>query len=232
MMDSLLDTRRESPFPTSADFFDEDVNVYLASLLTSHVYDGGKATAHLVMPYDVSLFEAAARESEPRRRFELYRANADHILVRMGIFDNPSGRRPCSAPHMSMSREGWLGRGSAYYRLAWASAMETFRRPTAVGDVMEKLSSAFERYVGVLSGMRSSRLGIVPRLSDGSIFHLGRSVLEEDRKKETALLYDRFLDRWNEYRASGDPGARKDLEEITGMLREADPSFDFDPLSG
>lgn len=232
MMDNLLECRKESGFPSNREFFDEDVNVYLAGLLTSHVFGSAAGTtAGMIMPYDIPLFEAARDETDPRRRFNIYRANADHLLVRLGVFDNPSGRRPGSATHMTLTREAWIGRGKTYYRLAWACAAETFRRPTAIGNVMGKLSSGFERYVGVLSTMRSSCLNMIPRISNGEMFHLERSVLEEDRKKEVAALYDRFLDAWTTYRRSRTPDDRKKLDMVSEELKKADPSFSFDPLA-
>jgi hypothetical protein len=232
MMDNLLECRKESGFPSNREFFDEDVNVYLAGLLTSHIFGhAASTTAGIIIPYDIPLFEAASDEADPRRRFNIYRANADHLLVRLGVFDNPIARRPGSATHMALTSDAWIGRGKAYYRLAWACAAETFRRPTAIGDIMGKLSSGFERYVGVLSTMRSSCLNMIPRISDGEMFHLERNVLEEDRKKEVAALYDRFLDAWTAYRKSRAPDDRKKLDTVTEELKKADPVFSFDPLA-
>jgi hypothetical protein len=183
------------------------------------------------MRYDIPLFEAMSGEIDPRKRFTIYRANADDLLLRLGVFDNPGGHGPGSAPHMALTRDAWLGRGAAYYRLAWASAAETFRRPTAIGDVMGKLSSGFERYVGIISSMRSSCLNMIPRISDGEMFHLEQSVIDEDRKKEVAALYDRFLDAWNEYRRSGGQEERERLEPVCVELKRSDPSFSFDPIA-
>ena len=230
MIDNLLECRKESGFPSNRDCFDEDVNVYLAGLLTSHIYTGNDSRAASdIVPYDIPLFEAARAEMDPRRRFAIYRSNADHLLLRLGVYDNPAGRRPGSAPHMALKRETWIGRGRAYYRMAWASAAETFRRPTAIGDIMEKLSNRFESYAGILSAMRSSCLNMIPHISDGEMFHLERSVLAGEKKKEIAGLYDRFLDAWTAYGRSGGPGERKKLEIITDELRKADPSFTFEP---
>jgi len=232
MIDNLLECRKESGFPSNGEFYDEDVNVYLAALLTSRIYGGcSNVTYNSIINYDIPLFESAGGESDPRKRFTVYRANADDLLLRLGVYGNPEGRRPGSAAHMALGREAWTGRGSAYYRLAWAAAAETFRRPTAIGDVMEKLSNGFERYVGLLSAMRSSCLNMIPRISDGEMYHLERAVMEEDRKKEIAALYDRFLDAWTEYRRSGGPEDRKRLERVSDQLKRSDPSFSFDPLA-
>jgi hypothetical protein len=228
MIDHLLSSRRESGFPSNAVVFDEDVNVYLAALLTSYIFGGAPSGPERIFPYDLPLFEAAARETDPRGRFCLYRANADHLLLQVGIFDNPRSRRPGSASHMDITREAYIGRGKSYYRMAWASAAETFRRPTAIGDIMGKLSGGFERYVEILSVMRGEYLNMIPRLSDGELFHLGRDVFEEDRKREIAALYDGFLDAWSAWRRSGGQDRLGELETAAERLTAADPSFSFD----
>ncbi len=231
MMDNLLESRKDNGYPPNSDFFDEDVNVYLASLLTSRIYGGLDPSGSCVeMDYDIHLFETLNRTADPRTRFRSYRMAANAILLGLGVFDNPAGRRPGSAAHMAMTNGAWAGRGSAYYRLAWAAAAETFRRPTAIGDVMGKLSTGFERYARVLSSMRSSCLNMLPSLSDGELFHLGRKILEDDRKKELSALYDSFLDAWNDYRSEGSPAAMKKLEERCAELRKADPSFEFEAI--
>ncbi len=232
MMDNLLECRKESGFPSNKACFDEDVNVYLAGLLTSNIFGGyGDRTAQVIVPYDIPLFETANGETGPRRRFNIYRANADDLLLRLGVFDNPSGRRPQSSSHMAMTRDAWTGRGKAYYRQAWACAAETFRRPTAIGDIMSKLSNGFEHYVEILSAMRSSCLNMVPHISEGELFHLENSVMAEDRKKELAVLYDQFLDAWTAFNKSEGAVEKARLEKISDQLRKADPSFSFDPFA-
>jgi hypothetical protein len=231
MMDNLLECRKESGFPSNTGVFDEDVNVYLASLLTSHVFGTAAGpTAGMIISFDIPLFEAASNEIDPRKRFNIYRANADHLLLRLGVFNNPEGRRPGSAKHMALTRDAWIGRCKAYYRLAWACAAETFRRPTAIGDIMEKLSDGLERYIGVLCMMRSSALNMIPRISSGEMYHLERGVLEKDREKELAAMYDCFLDAWAAYRRSGLLDDREKLEMACRELRRTDPSFSFDPF--
>jgi hypothetical protein len=232
MIDSLLDCRKESRYPSNSEFYDEDVNVYLASLLTSQIFGPCAGSSdEMIVPYDIHLFDSAAREADPRRRFDLYRSNADNLLLKIGLFGNPAGRRPGSAPHMALAGGAWIGRGKAYYRLAWSCAAETFRRPTAIGDVMGKLSKGFERYVEILSAMRSACFNMIPTISDGEMFHLERSVLDEEGRSRIPTLYDDFLDAWTAYRRSRGTSERRRLERAAEMLEEADPSFSFDPFS-
>jgi hypothetical protein len=232
MIDNLLESRRGSGFPSNRGGYDEDVNVYLASLLTSSAVESAGSVSSRVLSYDLDLFESVGAGAAPRERFEAYKANADDLLLRLAVFDNPSGRRPGSVRHMAMTREAWIGRCKSYYRMAWACAAGTFRRPTAIGDIMGKLADGLEKYIDVISAMRASSLNILPSLSDGQIYHLGRTLSEEERTERLPLLYDRFLDAWSDYRETGGEREKRILESVSGELREADPSFEFDPLAG
>lgn len=226
MMDGLLDSRMSSGHPSNGDFYDEDVNVYLAGLLTGMVDARGEA-ADLVVPYDADLFELVRREPEPRVNFRRYRANADFILVSLGLFAGPAGRPP-AAPALRITNESYAGRGAAYYAMAASYARETFRGPTAIGEVMEKLSRGFRTYVRILSVMKSERLDLLPRLSDGELYHLQRSALEEERRSCIPAARDEFLDAWSRHRKEGSHGSLASLEDAARRLRELDPGFSFE----
>jgi len=229
MLDLLLETRSGCGYPSNREFYDEDVNVYLADLLTALVYTERHAEmARLVVPYDVDLFELVARERDPRMNLLRYRVNGDFLLACLGIFDNPTTVRPAAESYRRLSRETFIGRGAAYYRLAWAYAVRTFRGPSALGEVMAKLSRGFERYVGVLGAMKGEYFNIFPRLGDGEIYHLQRSVLDEDRRRLLPAARDAFLDAFSRLGRERTREAREELERAVAELRELDPAFRFD----
>jgi hypothetical protein len=223
MIDNLLDSRMSSGHPSNGDFYDEDVNVYLAGLLTGMVGARGE-TAGLVVPYDADLFELVRREPDPRVNFRRYRVNADFILVSLGLFAGPAPRLVPPAA-LRISNETYSGRGAAYYAMAASYARETFRGPSAIGEVMEKLSRGFEIYVRILSVMKSERLDLLPRLSDGELFHLQRSVMAEEKRSLIPAARDEFLDAWSRHRDEGSASSLAALEQAAGRLRELDPEF-------
>lgn len=229
MMNCLLYSRIEAGYPPNDEYFDEDVNVYLAGLLTSLIYPSSHGTAAgFIASSDAALFETVSAEASPRAKYLRYRANADHILVSLGVFKNARARRPNSVPQFDLSREGFIGRGITYYALARSYAAQTFRRGTAIGDVLGKLSTGFERYLSVLSLMGGEHLNIFKQLSDGEVFHLELSSRSLDRRGDLKLQYDRFLDLYSNYLRERTPHAKQALNEAVREIRAIDPTFDFD----
>jgi hypothetical protein len=250
MMNSFLYSRMAAGFPSNDEFFDEDVNVYVAGILTSIVYrerrnvigvesnaaSGGRSAADKlpaahpgrIAASDASLFEAVAAAGSIREKYELYRTNADHLLVSMGIFNNARGRRPDSATCFSLPRAAYLDRGRMYYSIAQSYAAQLHRRNTAIGEVLGKLSRGFERYVKVLSFMGAEYLNIFKRLSPGELYHLERSAFAIEQRKDLHIHYDRFLDLYSVYLRKKSPRAKKALITAVRDIRLLDPSFTFD----
>ncbi|MCX5753887.1 MAG: hypothetical protein NTW97_09645 [Candidatus Krumholzibacteria bacterium] len=206
MMNSLLHSRMEAGFPTNDVCFDEDVNVYLASLLTSLVFPrSGDNGARGILPGDASLFDAAEAAGGAREKYGMYRRSADSLLVSLGIFKNARLKRPDSVPHLAMSDAAHIGRGKSYYAIARAYAAQIHRRNTAIGDVLGKLSDNFERYLGVLSLMGGEHFNIFKQLSD-----------------------DRFLDLYSSYLGNKSARTKEALLAAVREIRAMDPSFEFD----
>lgn len=226
MIDRLLDSRMSSGHPSNGEFYDEDVNVYLAGLLTGIVRAPAE-TAGLVVPYDADLFELVRREPDPRVNFRRYRANADFLLVSLGLFGGPAGR-PCSSTVPRPTRESYAGRGASYYGLAASYARETFRGPSAIEAIMEKLSRGFGTYVRILSVMRGEYLGLRARLSDGELYHISRSALDGERRALLPEARDRFLDAYSRHREERTEGSLAELDRAAARLRELDSGFEFD----
>ncbi len=228
MMNCLLYSRVESGFPSNDEFLDEDVNVYLANLLTETVGPcPGEGSGVSLVHDDASLFQRIRTLDNPREKYMLYKGHADHLLIAIGIFGNPKGSRANSVPCMAMSESSYIGRGKTYYSLAQSYAVETHRRHTAVTDVLGKLSSGFEKYVTILSRLRSDYFNFHHRMTDGELYHLECSLDREDRKAELKELYDRFLDLYSSYRRKKTAALKKKLDEAASRIRALDPSFAF-----
>jgi hypothetical protein len=229
LMNSLLYSRMECGFPSNDGYFDEDVNVYLAGLLASLMAGGaGNARRNRIAADDASLASMAEGAPSARERYELYRTNADHLLVSLGVFANARQRRPDSAARMHLAEAAYVGRGKAYYALAQSYASGLARRPTALSDVLGKLSRGFERYLAVLSTLRGEYLNLRERISDGALYHLERSAEAVERRGDMAVHYDRFLDAYSRYLHTGSAEAKERLAAICAEIRAIDPSFTFD----
>lgn len=230
MMNNLLYSRLESGFPSNDEQFDEDVNVYLAGLLGGLAdATGHRRIASRMVPYDIALAERSRACAGPRERFELYRANADFLLLWIGLFDNPRGRPRSSIAWLRAAPGMYVGRGKAYYAIAGGLALRTFRRRTAIGAVMAKLSEGFERYTGILSRLRGEYFNLFRPLSGGEIYHLGRDVDRIDDRSRLGELHDRFLDLYSARRRRPDPSIERELRLVAEEIRLIDPSFSFVP---
>jgi hypothetical protein len=248
IMNSLLYSRMEAGFPTNDDFFDEDVNVYLAGLLTAMIYEnrpkaapseedrgaghrvsGGLANPPAIgtAPSDAALFERAESAATAREKYELYKAHADGILISLGVFRKSPGGRPGPARHYSLSDAAFAGRGMIYYSIAQSLATRLSRKNTAVTDVLGKLSRGFDRYVKVLSLMSGEYFNLIRRISTGELYHLEHAALAPERRVDLKLHYDRFLDIYSIYLRKKSQGAKKALMTAAREIRTLDPSFSF-----
>jgi hypothetical protein len=180
------------------------------------------------MKDDASLSDAVSSITNPRIKYEIYKINADHILVSLGIFKNARGARPGSAALLEPGDACYRGRGTAYYELAQSYARQTFRRSTAVSDVLGKLSRGFERYLAVLSIMAGEYLNMVRAMSEGELYHLGHEVSRIGRDAERSALYDQFLDAYSSYRKRKSARSRSALQAAVRRLQLTDPSFRFE----
>ena len=229
MMNCLLYSRVESGFPSNDEYLDEDVNVYLANLLTETAgSEPETGSGRSLVSDDASLFQQIAAIENPRQKYMLYKTHADYLLLSLGIFGNPKGSRANSVPCMAMSENSCIGRGKTYYSLAQSYSVETHRRHTAVADVLGKLSNGFEKYVTILSCLRSDYFNFHHRMTEGELFHLEHSIDLEEHKEELKNLYDRFLDLYSNYRKKKTPGLKKKLDKVSARIGALDPSFKFE----
>ena len=166
MVEQLLEARRESMFPTNGAGPDEDVNVYLAGLLTDFM------TGHhdpRVQGGADPLFHPPTRELGLRSRADRYRVNADHRLLYLGLMDRGDGLRRRRV-HFGMTAEETrrrdMGIGRSCYGMA-ANLMEGKRgaNPGLV-QVLRKLESNYEDYIHVLGVLATRRFGLGAVLSD------------------------------------------------------------------
>jgi len=229
MMNCLLYSRIESGFPSNDEYLDEDVNVYLANLLTETVGPGPRSgCGRSLAGDDATLFQQIRTIESPRQKYMLYKIHADNLLISLGIFGNPKGSRVNSTPYMAMSENSYMGRGKTYYSLAQSYAVETHRRHTAVADVLGKLSRGFEKYVTILSHLRSDYFNLHHRMTDGELYHLESSLDIEEHREELKNLYDRFLDLYSSYRKKKTPELKEKLAEVSSRIRSIDHSFNFE----
>jgi hypothetical protein len=229
VMNCLLYSRLESGNPSNQTYYDEDVNVYLANLLTSFMNpDYHERARKYLSRYDSDLFEKVRQSSDVRLKYTIYKTNADFLLISIGIFRNADGSRPGSKDAlMKDNEEVYVGRAKAYYQFAYSYSQSMFRKATAISEVLEKLSKGFEQYVQILSYMRGEYFNILDRLSSGDVYHLERSLDRMESDKELKALQDEFLDLYSDYVKSKDPALKEQLRELARKIQKLDETFRF-----
>src|SRR5262245_6632148 len=95
MINCLLYSRMETGLVSNQDFYDEDVNVYLAHLLHSFINpEYVEQSKKFLSKYDTDVFRRLSNSTDARLKYLIYKTNADFLLVSIGIFDNPMAPAP------------------------------------------------------------------------------------------------------------------------------------------
>jgi hypothetical protein len=225
MIHALRASRVEAGMPSDDAPTEEDVNVYISHLLCDYVRPQYHMRVHKYLSaYDSSVFERVRHTTNKRLKYTVYKANADHILVMMGVFNN-NGRRSASLPApLRVKNDFELGRGRSYYDYAFTYSRCLFGRTSAIPEVLFKLANGFERYVKLLAHLRSEYFNLVDHLSEGEVFHLQHSMECGDLPR----MRDEFLDAWSSWRREPSDAHRALLLESVERLQRLDPDFHFE----
>ncbi|UCG51952.1 MAG: hypothetical protein JSW58_17610 [Candidatus Latescibacterota bacterium] len=228
VLNCLLYSRLEAGYPSNQEFYDEDVNVYLTNLLCSFMKpEYHRRAKRYLSRYDTSLFSRIENSTDARLKYTIYKTNADFLLISIGIFSNADARKPDTTQLFKNSEEAHMGRGKAYYQFAYTYSQSMFKKSSAISEVLEKLSTGFERYVEILSHMRGEYFNILDRLSTGEIYHLERSIDKDRATAELKTLQDQFLDLYSEFLRTKDPRLKEKVEQMAMEIRRIDDSFSF-----
>lgn len=228
MINCLLYSRMETGLVSNQDCYDEDVNVYLAHLLHSFINpEYVDQSRKFLSKYDTDVFRRLSGSTDARLKYQIYKTNADFLLVSIGIFDSPQlagGTRARVQP----SEEAYIGRGKTYYHFAYTYAQQMHRRNAGVSDVLEKLSTGFEKYLRILSHMRGEYLDLMKRFSQGEVYHLERSIDEHSQKERLRLKQDELLELYSAWKSAPTPAAVEDMARVVGEIKQLNPSFRFE----
>jgi len=232
MMECFLRSRTESGNPSNVEYDEEDVNVYVVNLLCLLMDPVYHLQVHkYVADTDVDIFRKIETTMDNRLRYWVYKANADHLLVNLGLFsssDGPGDR--CGdgiGPLSSRSAQTDAERGKTYYSFAGAYCRNLSKPSRAVADVLEKLSYGFETYVAILDYMRGEYFNIMDTFSDGEIFHLQRELDQFKNRESIRDKYDVLLDLYLEWKKTKDRVLISKMEAALKELKALDPSCTF-----
>ncbi|TMQ54849.1 MAG: hypothetical protein E6K72_07175 [Candidatus Eisenbacteria bacterium] len=228
MVNCLLYSRMETGLVSNQDFYDEDVNVYLAHLLHSFINpEYVEQSKKFLSKYDTDVFRRLANSADARLKYQIYKTNADFLLVSIGIFDNPAAAEGHRAK-MQPSEEAYIGRGKTYYHFAYSYSQQMHRKNAGISEVLEKLSVGFEKYIRILSHMRGEYLDLLKRFSQGEVYHLERSINERSQQELLRLKQDELLELYSAWKTEPTAEREESLVRVVGEIKQINPDFKFD----
>jgi hypothetical protein len=228
MINCLLYSRMETGLVSNQDYYDEDVNVYLAHLLHSFINpDYVEQSKKFLSKYDTDVFRRLSGSTDARLKYLIYKTNADFLLVSIGIFDNPLAAE-AHRGKLQPSEEAYIGRGKTYYHFAYSYSQQMHRKNAGVSEVLEKLSVGFEKYLRILSHMRGEYLDLMKRFSNGEVYHLERSIDEHQQQEMLRVKQDEMLELYTAWKDAPTRENEEHLERVVGEIRQLNPAFKFE----
>jgi hypothetical protein len=228
MINCLLYSRMETGLVSNQDFYDEDVNVYLAHLLHSFINpEYVEQSKKFLSKYDTDVFRRLSSSTDARLKYQIYKTNADFLLVSIGIFDHPT-LAGSQRSRLQPSEEAYIGRGKTYYHFAYTYSQQMYRKNAGVSEVLEKLSAGFEKYLRILSHMRGEYLDLVKRFSQGEVYHLERTIDEHQQQELLRVKQDELLELYSLWRTEPSSATEESLERVVGEIRQLNPAFRFE----
>jgi len=230
MLNCLLLTRVKNGLESSDNRFEQEVNIYLANLLTA--FSNPSYVEHLrpfLSDHDIEVFRRLGNSCDARLKYTIYKANADFLLFSIGVFDSAGEKSLPLGPEFKHGHQGQMGKGQTYYHFAFSYSKRVPGIRETVTEVLEQLSKGFDKYVTILTYLRGEYFDIVKRLSDGEIYHLMRSVKSAGKKMELERKQNEFLDAYMDWKNLGTEEARDRVTSLAEELRALDPTFTYNP---
>lgn len=178
MIEALLRSRMSAGLETGCHRPDEDVNMYLAALLCRYA-EGGPTLVHgdMIVPYEADLHARVSAAPDCRDKYEIYRHNADHLLMSLGIFGRgwlKSQREEESV--WATSRDTAIGRAKAYYGKASTYATRLTEARRGLHELLAKLEIGFEDYLRILETLRGESFNLRQIFTVGEWYHFCREL--------------------------------------------------------
>jgi len=226
LLENLLTARAGSCFPTNGAGPDEDVNVYLAHLLSGFL----RGERDPRIPFASGpLFAPPAKTATRRDRAEHYRRNADHRLLHLGLFGRGDGVRRRGVLHR-MSAAETRTRDAAAGRACYEAAANLTRgrsgADAALVTVWEKLAAHFDEYVHVLGALATRQLGLGAQINDTDLARLlppdtsaaTRAVADLMAAPPPPQALDALLDLWLAHRKNPAPATAARIRDMADRL--------------
>ncbi|MBI4372491.1 MAG: hypothetical protein HY585_02040 [Candidatus Omnitrophica bacterium] len=225
LLNSLLKSRAACRLVSNKSEFDEDVNIYLAHLLFAASLPDYQDAIQRYLGTNVSEMAELMEKNDDRIiRYFIYKVNADHLLVHLGIFKDLENEHHA----FGKSESQFSSMAQNYYKQAASYNRRIYRRQTAIGSVLEKLGRSFDRYKTILRFARKEFFHFASQFHDESFQKFCEDMSRYENEERRHRLMDQFLDAYAEWVGTRNQSVRLKLEEYAKTLRVLDPGFSFD----
>ena len=209
---------------------DDDVNVYLAHLLFAVATPQYQhLTERYLSPYCSDVDRMAGEADETYIKYFIYKVNADHLLVHLGLFKDLGEEAPRIHALSEVHDEKFsTGRATQYYGQAASFNRRVYRRPTAVGTVLAKLSDRFHLYKEMLRATRAAFFHFTSTLSDEQFARFVADLERLERDANLRVKQDEFLDTYLRWLKERTEETRAEVAKLADELETLDPAFKFE----
>lgn len=204
-----------------------EIKLYLSHLLTSitnefHQFD----PQPYVSSYDIDVQRYLEDHPGLRNEYTVYKANAEWGLCMVGIFLHIL--HAGSYHHHVLGQIDDRPRIALYYKLAASALMHLYGNRNPLCHVYLMVADNIERVSNLLRKVAGDYFDIMQRISDGTMFHLERSLAEDEKNRVINEKMDLFLKVLAEYRSTGDLRLRIRVRELTREIHALKEDFCFD----
>ncbi len=231
-INAIISARLDTGFRSNTFCMDEDVNIYLANLLSNYTSDEfiTGVSKHICL-YESDLIAKQEDHYDIRDRFNLYKNTADYLLVMIGIFKGINKNLPQYKSMICLDNDTYISRARSYFAEAAEYAVKLKRGTNGVSDVFRKISENFMVYLNVLYQVREKYFQFLEKFSDGEWFHfIHKNIIHRkgiDSKVYVELMDD-FLGRVSSWKKDHNPEDKDMLRIMCAELKRLNPDFHYD----
>jgi len=228
LLEAILKARDNDPELAKTNFFDEDVNIYLAHLLFAMSLPEYHDMADPFLSNEPNEVLGWAREADdPMLRYFIYKVNADHMLIRSTIFSDkpPQMKRVIfKKPENGENRVAVV-----YYDQASRCHKTIYQKKTGVGEVLAKISEHFELYQKLLFRVKEDYFRFVECFREQAFQHFFLQFQHYEKQSRKDIILDQFLELYQKWMVDKDPLVGQRVKALARELSAIDPQFKFDP---
>jgi hypothetical protein len=228
LLEAILKARDSDPELARRNFFDEDVNVYLAHLLFATSLPEYRDMADPFLSNEPAEVLGWAKEADdPMLRYFIYKVNADNMLIRSAVF---SEKLPEVKRAIFRRQENGVNRlAVVYYGQAARCHQGIYQKRTGVGEVLTKISGHFELYQKLVFRVKEDYFKFIDCFREQAFqrFFSQLSYFEKRFRKDNLL--DQFLDLYKKWLDTRDPALKGKVLELAQDVASVNPQFRFDP---